>query len=502
MTDEPSDRYGRYALGVLTSVYVFNYIDRQILSILAESIKADLGVSDAQLGYLYGTVFAVFYSLFGIPLGRLADVWDRRKLLAIGLGFWSAMTALSAFARTFPQLALARVGVGVGEASANPAAHSMLSDYFPAARRATVMAVYSTGIYIGTGLGLGIGGLVVDRWGWRAAFLVAGLPGLLLALWVRTLREPSRGAREGTAVANAASPFARFVDELQAVVPPFTYFRLVSQGATTSMRAANVAVALAVCAAAFLLTRWLGNPAQWWSVAVGLYAAVSWGQSIALRDRPAFRLMFETPSMRNTALGLGFVSFSGYGYGFWTAPFFVRNHGLDLATAGLLVGGAAAAGGWLGVTLGGLLGDRWRRQTPTGRLRVGLLNAVLAIPICLMMLWASDLTVALCLAFVLNVVGSLWLGPGLSTVQDLVLPRMRGQASAAFLLVNALIGFALGPYVMGRLSVALGDLRIGVSLGLAGYAIGALLLVRAMRTFAADESSRHERARAAGELAA
>src|SRR5262245_55032879 len=111
-----SARYARYVLGVLVVVYVFNFLDRQILSILAERIRGDLGVSDAQLGFLYGTAFAIFYALFGIPLGRLADVWDRRRLIALGLAVWSAMTALSGLGRSFPMLALARVGVRIGAA--------------------------------------------------------------------------------------------------------------------------------------------------------------------------------------------------------------------------------------------------------------------------------------------------------------------------------------------------------------------------------------------------
>src|SRR5947209_9361599 len=123
-------RYPRYVLGVLVVVYVLNFLDRQILSILAERIKADLGATDAQMGFLYGTAFAVFFAVFGIPLGRLADVWDRRRLISIGLSFWSAMTAISGLAQGFGQLAAARIGVGVGEASASPAAFSMLSDSF------------------------------------------------------------------------------------------------------------------------------------------------------------------------------------------------------------------------------------------------------------------------------------------------------------------------------------------------------------------------------------
>src|SRR4029450_7590640 len=158
-----SDESPRYALALLVVVYVLNFLDRQILSILAERIKADLGLTDAHIGFLYGTAFAVFYALFGIPLGRLADVWVRTRLIAIGLGFWSAMTAASAMARGFTQLTAARIGVGVGEPSATPAAFSLLSDYFPPARRATVLAIYSSGIYIGAGLGLFIGGLIALR---------------------------------------------------------------------------------------------------------------------------------------------------------------------------------------------------------------------------------------------------------------------------------------------------------------------------------------------------
>jgi MFS family permease len=187
---DADERYARYVLGVLVLVYVFNFLDRQIVSILAERIRADLGVTDAQLGFLYGTAFAVFYALFGIPLGRLADVWDRRRLIALGLTGWSVMTAVSGLARNFTQLAAARIGVGIGEASATPAAFSLLSDYFPASRRATALAIYSSGIYVGAGIGLGIGGLVVERWdaafgatppfgfhGWQVAFFVVGLPG-------------------------------------------------------------------------------------------------------------------------------------------------------------------------------------------------------------------------------------------------------------------------------------------------------------------------------------
>ena len=129
---------------------------------MSEDIKRDLGVTDAQMGFLYGTVFAVFYAVFGIPLARFADVWVRRSLISIGLMFWSAMTALSGFAKSFPMLAALRIGVGIGEASASPAAYSMLSDYYSPKVRATVIAIYSSALNIGSGIGLFLGGYIME----------------------------------------------------------------------------------------------------------------------------------------------------------------------------------------------------------------------------------------------------------------------------------------------------------------------------------------------------
>lgn len=510
---EPGGPYARYVLGVLTLVYVINFLDRQILSILAERIKADLHVTDAQMGFLYGTAFAVFYAIFGIPLGRLADVWDRRRLISWGLSFWSAMTTLSGLAHGFVHLALARIGVGVGEASASPAAYSLLSDCYPRARRATVLALYSSGIYIGSGLGLGIGGLIVDRWdaafaggvspfglrGWQVAFFVVGIPGLLLALWVRSLREPQRGTIDGIVSAPEAHPFREFFRELSSVLPPLTIFRLRQLGATRRAIGLNLASALILSFAAVLLTRLLGTPAQWWALALGVYAAVSWSQSLAIRDRAGFALIFRTPALHFSNLGFAFLSFTGYGTGFWIAPFFVRVHGMSPTRVGLLVGGAAAVGGWLGVSFGGFLADRLRMKDPRGRLYVGMLNALLPLPLTLAMLWTPDPGMAFALSLPLYVMSALWLGPGTSTVQDLVLPRLRAVASAGFLLVVTLVGLALGPYTMGRLSMAMGDLRWGISLGLAANLVAFVLLFLAARDLPAAESTRIQRAVAAGE---
>jgi MFS family permease len=504
--------YARYVLGVLVVVYVFNFLDRQILAILAERIRADLGVSDAELGFLYGTAFAVFFAAFGIPLGRLADVWDRRKLIAVGLAVWSLMTALSGFARSFPELALARIGVGIGEASAAPAAYSLLSDYFPAARRATALAVYSSGIYLGAGLGLVVGGLVVDRWdaafpvaapfglrGWQVAFFVVGLPGLLLALWVRTLREPTRGAGEGLVAASDARPLHAFLSELRAVLPPLTLVHLALAGAGARGIARNLVAATIIAVVAALLTRMLGSPAQWIALGIGVYAAVSWLQALALRDRPTLALITGTPSLRYAGVGFALLAFVGYGIGFWLPTLFMRAFGAQAGRTGVILGVVSAVGGWLGTTLGGVLADARRRRTPAGRLHVGAACPLLTLPLASWMLLTHDLQLAFVLAFPVTLTSSLWIGPGASTIQDLVLPRMRGSASAAYLLLVTFIGLALGPYAVGRLSVATGDLRTAMLCALAAGVVGGILLLLAARHVAHDEATRVERARAAGE---
>jgi predicted MFS family arabinose efflux permease len=193
----PSRAYANYVLGVLVVVYVFNFIDRQILAVLLDPIKADLQVSDTAMGFLTGLAFALFYTFAGIPIARWADSGVRRTIIAIGLFTWSAMTVCSGLARNFLQLALARIGVGVGEAAGSPPAHSLLSDYFPPERRATALSIYSSGIYIGVMFGYLAGGWLSELFSWRVAFFVVGAPGVLMALIVRfTVREPLRGSSE------------------------------------------------------------------------------------------------------------------------------------------------------------------------------------------------------------------------------------------------------------------------------------------------------------------
>jgi MFS family permease len=191
----------RYALAILAIVYMFNFIDRQILAILLPSIKEEFQVSDAVLGLLAGSAFGLFYVVLGVPIARLADRTNRRNLIALAVAVWSGMTALSGFAANIWQLGLARIGVGIGEAGCSPPAHSMIADLYPPEQRSSAMGVYTLGISAGIMLAYLAGGWVVENYSWRHAFFIVGLPGLLLAALVRfTIIEPPRGAADNRTV--------------------------------------------------------------------------------------------------------------------------------------------------------------------------------------------------------------------------------------------------------------------------------------------------------------
>lgn len=522
VSDEVGGRYAWYVLVVLVIVYVFNFIDRQILSILAEEIKADIGLSDAEIGFLYGTVFAVFYAIFGIPLGKLADVWVRKSLIAIGLAFWSAMTALSGTARSFPALGLYRIGVGIGEASASPAAFSSLVDWFPARLRATALSIYSSGVYIGAGIGIFLGGWIVDAWraaypagdaplglrGWHVAYFAVGLPGILLALWVASLREPKRGQSEGLPEPQRhPHPFREFGLELMAVLPPFTLLSLWRAGAGAGGIARNLAAALAIALLAWALVTVTANAAQWTALGIGVYAAFSWAQGLRLRDAPTFALVFGTPAVLFAAGGFACIAFVSYGIGFWGAPFFIRQHGVSASEVGTFLGLAAAVGGWIGVTVGGVVSDALRPRTPNARLWLGFAAIALSAPAAAGMLWSSSVGLAYFLNFAFSVLSPLWVGPAATTINELVLPRMRAMASAFYLLVVTFIGLALGPYAMGKLSDAFaaggaepGDsLRMAMLIGLLPFALSALFFALAWNRVGPAEATKLERARLAGE---
>ena len=196
------------ALALLFLVSFFNYMDRYMLAVLLPAIKADLQLSDTEIGFITGLAFTLFYVTMGIPIARLADRYNRKNIIAIALSFWSAMTALCGLAQNFVQLAVARVMVGVGEAGASPPSHSLIADLFPVEKRARALSVYSLGAPVGILVGFMLGGWITQLYGWRAALFTVGIPGILVALVVyRKLHEPERGAADGLAHRTEVQPF-------------------------------------------------------------------------------------------------------------------------------------------------------------------------------------------------------------------------------------------------------------------------------------------------------
>jgi MFS family permease len=515
-------RYAKYVLFVLVLVYVFNFIDRQILSILAEEIKADIGVSDAEIGFLYGTAFAVFYAIFGIPLGRLADVWVRKSLISAGLFFWSGMTALSGTARSFGSLAVFRFGVGVGEASATPAAFSMLSDYFSPNVRATALSIYSSGIYIGAGIGTFLGGMIVDGWNgaypdiasaplgfkaWQIAFLVVGLPGLFLAFWVRTLEEPTRGQSEGLTSTVHPRPFKAAFEELMSVLPPLTAFNLYRVGGIKAL-SWNLAFLAVIVVVALRLIEVTSNTAQWSALGTGVYAAASWVQNVRIRDYPTYSMIFQCKTMICLCWGMPCIAFVTYGIGFWGAPYMIRVHGASASQVGTFLGLGAALGGWIGVTLGGVLSDLLKRRFINGRLMVIVAVPILSSPFAYVFVTTENATTAYVCSFFFSMFSPMWTGPAATTLNDLLLPRMRALSSAFYIMMITFIGLALGPYLIGYVSdgITSSGAESGAALqqamiyALAMLGIASIFIMAAFKFLPGDEATRIERARAAGEV--
>jgi MFS family permease len=527
-------RYAWYVLGLTVLVSAFSLIDRQILTIVAGDLKAHLGLSNAEVGLLYGTVFAIFYAVFGIPLGRLADSWNRSRLLALGVGGWSLMTVLSGLSSSFAMLAATRAGVAIGEAVSNPAANSLLADWFPKHRRATVLAMYACGVSIGMGASLAIGGQVLDAWtrafpsgsgafglhAWQVALLVVGAPGFLLAAWLATLREPPRGLSEGVVERPSAHPFRRAGAELAAILPLTSLVRLKQLKARPMDYVVNLAVLAIVATAVVLLTRFttslappqkvltlfrLGGLAfsahavQWATLGLGAAVTFTWVQSLRLGDRPTYRLLWATPTVVALTAASALFMTLNYGLMAWTALYMITHFHAPAGEVGLFFGGIGAVVGVVGTLLGGWLADAGLKVSPRARLWVSLFAMVTPWPL-VHWVYASHSLGEFYLRFpILSLCTTMWLPGVVTTCQDLVLPRMRGAAGATYNLSVTMVGLGLGPFLVGLISDRTGNLATGVlSIYWLSPAVWACMAV-ALVTLPKAQATRLDRARAAGE---
>jgi MFS family permease len=394
-------------------------------------------------------------------------------------------------------------------------------DHFPPRLRATALALYSSGIYFGAAVGFFLGGWIVDAWNtafpdgsapfglraWQAAFLLVGLPGLAMAVWVWTMREPARGQSEGITapVTSRPEPFREF----GAVLPPFTFLSLWRDGGGARGIAINLGGAALLALVAGGMSAWVGEPAQWIALAIGLYAAFSWAQGLVFRDRATFDMILGNRAFMYAGVGFASLSFVTNGIAFWTAPFFLRAHEVSPTRVGAFLGLGVAIGGWIGVTVGGLVSDWLKRRSPAGRVDLGIATVALGVPSLFFMLTASDLYVAFALFLVVVAVVSFWIGPGAATVNELVLPSMRSTASAFYLLLNTFIGFALGPFAVGKISDGLAaagqssadSLRHGIMLSMLFWIVSLAFLWRARRHVGPAEDRLRELARSVGQAA-
>ncbi len=416
--------YAWYVVGALTAIYMLSYMDRQILSLLVAPMKRDLGISDTRVGLLQGLAFGVFYTLMGLPLGRMADTRSRRKLIAVGIVLWSFFTSACSVARSFWMLFLARMGVGVGEASLSPSAYSLISDYFPRERLGLAISVFYMGIFFGSSLSLLVTGAVVDALShtpvvtvpllgamasWRVTFLLVGLPGVLFALLVYTIREPLRKDLLRTKAGEASQ---------------------------LGMREA---------------AREIGKRWQ---------------------------------SLLGISIGAIFQSVPTYALLSWTPTYFQRVHGWTAGQSGRGLAALLLTFGCAGMYCGGRLSDYWqKRGIAEGPLRVGVMCGVGA----LLLLPAAYLAPQIEWTFALLAPGifflSLPMGTSAASLQRIFPNQVRGQVSALFLFLLNLGGLSLGPVMPGLLNdrVFHDGKMVGASLAIT-IGSAAVLMVLAFRS--------------------
>jgi len=369
--------YRAYILGVLMVIYGINLLDRSLVALVQEKIKPEFHLSDLELGLLGGTAFAVCNGLAGLPMARLAERFNRVGVLSIATALWSLMTALSGLAVSFPMLLLARFGVGIGEAGCLPPTQSVISDYFPAAKRTSAISIHLTAIPVGTVLAAIIGGVVADHFGWRMAFIVLGAPGLLVALicWL-TVKEPPR---QGSLLAGGA----------KAEAPDF---------------------------------------------------------------RAAFAELRSKSSFWHIALATGLVNFVAVGNGQYLVSFLLRVRHISISQAALIFGPLVGGVTVLAVYLTGKFLNALAAKDKAWLGRWPAIGMLLNVPVAICAYLSPSLWIQVPLQMVALTCSSAYLISLYTTAQGVVQPRVRATASAVVIMVINLIGYGLGPPVIGALS--------------------------------------------------
>jgi MFS family permease len=418
---------GGRVLAILLLAYIFNFIDRQIIGVLAVPIKAELELSDTQLSLMGGIAFALFYSGLAIPIAWLADRKSRVNIIAASVALWSAFTALCGFASNFWHLFLARMGVGIGEAGGVAPSYALVSDFFPKERRARALALFSLGIPIGSALGVFFGGWIANHLDWRSAFIIVGLAGLPAALLVKLfIKEPVRGGYDS--VDGSAS----------APAPPL----------------GTVAATLA-------------RTPSFWLLSFGAASGSILG----------YGLIFWLPSFFSRSFDLAAMDALMAGLPAW----FTSGSDPKLLRVSIFYGSIVLVGGVAGTWLGGWLGDRTGADRPGRYALIPAICFLIAAPVFAAGLFAPSLTVAWILFTIGQMLALAWLGPVIAAVQHIVPPNMRATASASFLFINNLIGIGFGIFFLGfmsdRMAAAYGadSLKYSILYGLGFYLLSALI---------------------------
>jgi MFS transporter, Spinster family, sphingosine-1-phosphate transporter len=524
-----------YALALVALTNTMSLLDRNILAILAPRIKHDIGIGDAEMGLLYGTVFALFYALFSLPLGRLADGWMRTRLLGITLAFWSVATALAAAAHGFALLALSRLGVGVGEGAAQPAGFSLVMDHYPKPRRGFAMGVIAAAIALGLGGSLVLGGVAADWWdhrnaggaaplglkGWQFAFLVAALPGFVLAALLYRMPEPQRGRLDGISSPPDPHPFQASLALLGAVTPGANCLALAARRAGTRYWTVSLLATILIVAAAVVLTQitsalsprpplHFGSLAvsphalQWAVVGFGALVVVNLLQRLRLADRPTFEVITRSPALL-LCLGIAALQMMiNYGTMGFTPSFLMKHYGLSPAATGLQFGLLAAALGIVGPMIAGPVSDRINARFPgAGRVYVTLFALGVSPLIALWVYQAPDPGSFYARFVPYSLVLTAWYPPLYAIMFEQVLPRMRGITASLYLIVYTLFGIGIGPFVVGMIADANGgNLATAIlSINWVAPAIVVMLIALALRV-KRDEAGLLERALRGGEILA